>query len=86
MIGEKGARDYTKLRRDMQEADIAHLEAASDDLRRAGAAAELGGRSNAIDACGALAAPPAAIHQEILAAVEARHFSRRAGEGLSGKG
>ena len=38
LIGRKAARDYTELRRDLQEADIAHLEAAAqvyDDLARA---------------------------------------------------
>ncbi len=30
LVGEKGARDYTKLRRDIQESDLAHLQAASE--------------------------------------------------------
>src|ERR1700733_14336273 len=36
-VGQKAAREYTKSRRDLQESDIAHLEAASsiyDDLAR----------------------------------------------------
>ena len=69
--GKLGARDYTKLRRDLQESDIAHLEAASsvyDALAREPHWAKI----ECFDsASGALRAPKA-IHAEILAAVEAR--------------
>jgi dTMP kinase len=79
LVGEKGARDYTKSRRDLQEADLAHLEAASqvyDELAR---------QSNWItiecfDARARSLRAPAAIHEEILAAVDARmHSALQAG-------
>ncbi len=79
LVGEKGARDYTKSRRDLQEADVAHLAAAGqvyDELAR---------QPNWITiecfdvGSGSLRAP-AAIHEEILAAVEARiHSALQAG-------
>jgi dTMP kinase len=74
LVGRKGARDYTKSRRDLQEADLAHLEAASqvyDELAR---------QPNWITiecfnaASGALR-EPAEIHAEITAAVDARTHS-----------
>jgi len=71
LIGEKVARDYTKLGRDLQEADVVHLEAASHVYE------ELAQQQNWVKiecfdgAPGALRAP-AAIHEEILAAVESR--------------
>jgi dTMP kinase len=71
LIGQKSARDYTKLRRDLQEADIAHLEGAAEVYD------ELARQSNWLTiecfdaASGALRAAPA-IHEEILAAIEAR--------------
>jgi len=71
LIGQKSARDYTKLRRDLQEADIAHLEAAAEVYD------ELARQSNWLTiecfdaASGVLRAAPA-IHEEILASVEAR--------------
>jgi dTMP kinase len=71
LIGHKGARDYTRSRRDLQEADLAHLEAASqvyDELAR---------QPNWItiecqDAPSGRLREPADIHAEIVAAVEAR--------------
>jgi dTMP kinase len=74
LVGRKGARDYTKSRRDLQEADVTHLEAASqvyDELAR---------QPNWITiecfntASGALR-EPAEIHAEITAAVDARTHS-----------
>jgi dTMP kinase len=74
LVGQKAARDYTNARRDLQESDLGHLAAASrvyDDLAR---------QPNWVriecfdDAAGALR-PPAEIHIEILAAVEARIHS-----------
>jgi dTMP kinase len=75
MVGRKAARDYTTARRDLQEADLAHLEAASqvyDSLARQP-------RWITIEcedaASGRLRAAPA-IHQEIVAAVEEHaHFA-----------
>ncbi|HTW24654.1 MAG TPA: hypothetical protein VMD78_13700 [Candidatus Baltobacteraceae bacterium] len=68
--GERGARDYTKLRRDLQEADIAHLEAASsvyDALARQPHWA----RIECFDPASGALRPPDAIHAEILAALDA---------------
>jgi dTMP kinase len=70
LIDKKAARDYTELRRDLQEADMAHLEAAAqvyDDL-----AAQANWLTvECLDASGTLR-PPQAIHKEILAAIETR--------------
>jgi dTMP kinase len=74
LVGRKGARDYTKSRRDLQEADLGHLETASqvyDELAR---------QTNWMTIecfdtrSGALRAP-AAIHAEIVAVLEARTHS-----------
>ena len=70
LVGQKGARDYTKLRRDLQEADIAHLKTASEVYD------ELAEQSNWVKVecleteAHALRAPEE-IHREVLAAVEA---------------
>ncbi len=72
---ERGARNYTKLRRDLQESDIAHLEAASavyDNLARQPHWA----KSSASIRLRARFEPPEAIHAEILAAIDARIASR----------
>ena len=71
LAGERGERAYTNMRRDIQESDIQHLEAASQVYD------ELAQQSNWVKiecfdgAAGALRSP-AAIHEEILAVVEAR--------------
>ena len=73
LVGEKSARGYTSLRRDLQEADIAHLEAAAevyDDLARQPNWV----RIDCFDAGARALRAPEAIHREILAAVEARIF------------
>ena len=96
LVGQKAAREYTKRRRDLQEANLAHLKAASevyDELSRQAnwvriecldatrerirniedkAPRKVNRRSRK-----AAAAPlrtPEAIHEEVLAAVEARLF------------
>lgn len=70
LAGERGARGYTKLRRDLQESDIAHLEAASavyDSLGRQPHWVKI----ECFDpAAGALRAPDA-IHAEVLSAIDA---------------
>jgi dTMP kinase len=80
LIAQKAARDYTKLRHDLQEADVAHLEAAAevyDELSRQPNWL----RIECFDAgAGALRAP-AEIHEEILAAVEARISSALGAKG-----
>ncbi|HXQ25440.1 MAG TPA: hypothetical protein VN822_03430 [Candidatus Acidoferrales bacterium] len=74
LVGEKGARAYTNSRRDLQEADVAHLEAASqvyDELARQPNWITI----ECFDAASGSLRPPPAIHEEILAAVEARIHS-----------
>jgi dTMP kinase len=69
LIGERAARDYTKLQRDLQEADLAHLEAAAqvyDEL----AAQRNWAKIECFDAAMGALRSPAAIHEEIGAAVE----------------
>jgi len=73
LVGQKGARDYTKLQRDLLEADIVHLEAASevyDQLARQPNWV----RIECFDAAAHALRAPEEIHKEILAAVEARIF------------
>jgi dTMP kinase len=70
LIAQKGKRDYTKLERDLQETNVAHLQAASEVYN------QLASQPNwitveCIDAAGKLRSP-GAIHREILAAVESR--------------
>jgi dTMP kinase len=77
LVGQKGARKYTKRRRDLQEANLAHLEKASavyDGLSRQPnwikiqcSSAGIKGKSRVISL-----RTPAAIHEEILKAVEKR--------------
>jgi dTMP kinase len=71
LVGERGARDYTKLSRDLQEADVAHLAAAAqvyDELARQ----QNWVKVECFDAVAGALRAPASIHDEILAAVEAR--------------
>jgi len=74
LIAKKETRDYTRLQRDLLEADVAHLQAASElydelALRRNWA------RIECFDAALHALRRPAAVHEEILAAVETRMFS-----------
>ncbi len=71
LIGRKAAREYTELRRDLQEADIAHLEAAAkvyDDL----AAQPNWLTIECLDASSGSLREPDAIHREIVTAIEVR--------------
>jgi dTMP kinase len=71
LVGYKGARDYTKSRRDLQEADLGHLEAASqvyDELARQPNWITI----ECMDTASGKLREPADIHAEIVAAVEAR--------------
>jgi dTMP kinase len=71
LAGRRGPRDYTKLRRDLQESDIAHLDAASavyDDLARQPHWVKV----ECFDSASGALRPPQAIHAEILAAIAAR--------------
>ena len=78
LVGQKAAREYTKARRDLQESDLAHLEAASQVY------GELARQPNWVtiecfDAASGALRPPATIHVEILAAVDWRTFIPRCG-------
>ena len=71
LVGEKAARDYTKLRHDIQESDLAHLQATSevyDQLARQPNWVKI----ECYDSAAAALRAPESIHQEILAAVQAR--------------
>jgi dTMP kinase len=71
LIGEKGARDYTKLRRDLQEADLAHLEAASEVYETL-ACQPNWAKIDCWDPSARSLRSPDSIHKEILATVESR--------------
>jgi dTMP kinase len=71
LVGEKATRDYTKLQRDIQESNIAHLQAASDVFD------QLARETNwhkieCYDSAANALRSAQKIHQEILAAVDAR--------------
>jgi dTMP kinase len=71
LVASKNARDYTDKTHDIQEADLAHLEAASrvyDEL----AQQPHWVRIECVDAATGSLRSPEAIHKEILAAIEAR--------------
>ena len=71
LIGQKTARDYTKLRHDLHEADVAHLEAAAsvyDELSKQPNWL----RIECFDGASNSMREPAEIHEELLAAVDAR--------------
>lgn len=71
LVAEKSGRDYTDKKHDIQEADLAHLEAASgvyDQL----AQHPQWVRIECLDTASGALRPPEAIHEDILAAVDAR--------------
>jgi dTMP kinase len=74
LSGERGARrarQYTNLRRDLQESDVAHLEAASavyDNLARQPHWVQI----ECVDSTSGALRSPREIHAEIIAAVDAR--------------
>jgi dTMP kinase len=71
LVGQKAARDYTKLRHDIQEADAKHLEAASqvyDDLARQSNWAKI----ECFDTQVQSLRSPRSIHEEIVATVDSR--------------
>lgn len=74
LVGQKTSRDYTHLRRDIQEANLAHLEAASEVYEQLAAQANWLTIECMDPATGNLRAPDD-IHRNILAAVEARIFA-----------
>ena len=73
LVGQKGARDYTKLRRDILEADVAHLEAASDVYDQL-AEQPNWKKIECFDAVAHSLRAQEEIQREVLAAVEVRIF------------
>ena len=71
LVGQKGARDYTKLRRDILESDIAHLEAAAEVYDQLAEQANWV-KIECFDAKAGALRSPDAIHAEILGAIETR--------------
>jgi dTMP kinase len=71
LVGLKQARNYTPLRRDLQEADVRHLEEAARIYERLAAAPNWEAVECVSQPSGALLAPEA-IHTAILAAIETR--------------
>jgi dTMP kinase len=76
LVALKAARDYTKLKRDIQEADIKHLEQTGIIYDR------LATESNwvcidCMDECSRTIRTPEEIHQSVLQCVEARILSRK---------
>jgi len=71
LIAEKGAREYTKMQRDIQESNLAHLQGASDvyeELARTRGWVKV----ECFDSATRSLRSPEAIHKDVLAAVEAR--------------
>jgi dTMP kinase len=79
LVGEKGKRDYTGLRRDLLESDVAHLAAAAEVYD------QLARQSNWVtiecqEPSARALRSPQSIHEEILRAVESRILAtQRAG-------
>jgi dTMP kinase len=73
LVGQKGARDYTKLRRDLLESDIAHLEAASEVYDQL-AEQRNWVKVECFDTAAHALRAPEEIHREVLAAIEVRIF------------
>jgi dTMP kinase len=74
LVGQKTSRDYTQLRRDIQEANLAHLEAASEVYDQLAAQPNWVAIDCMDSATGNLRKPDD-IHKDILAAIEARIFT-----------
>jgi dTMP kinase len=73
LVGQKTARDYTKMRRDIQENDMAHLEAASEvyeELSQKQAWSII----DCFDPARHAVRSPESIHEEILATLQSRLF------------
>ncbi len=74
LIGLKSAREYTALQRDLQEADLKHLEQAALVYDRL-ATDPNWATVECFDAAKGILRPPEEIHRAVLAAVEARVLS-----------
>ncbi len=75
-IGAKGARDYTKLARDIQESNLSHLADASEVYDSLASASNWVTIESFDSTAGAMRAPDA-IHRDVLAAIEARILTSR---------
>ena len=71
LIAEKGARDYTRMQRDIQESNLAHLQAASDVYDQL-AREPNWQKIECYDTGANELRSPEAIHQDVLAAVDSR--------------
>ena len=74
LVGLKAARDYTKLKRDIQEADSKHLEITGIIYDRLATEANWV-RIDCIDASSGSLRSPEEIHEDVLRCVEARILS-----------
>jgi dTMP kinase len=75
LVGLKAARDYTKLKRDIQEADIKHLEQTGIIYDRLSTDANWV-RVDCTDECGRLRAPED-IHRAVMQHVQSQILERR---------
>jgi dTMP kinase len=75
LVGLKAARDYTKLKRDIHEADIKHLEQTGIIYDRLATEANWA-RIDCMDAGSRSLRSPEEIHRSVLQCVEARILSR----------
>jgi dTMP kinase len=80
LIAEKSARDYTKMQRDIQESNLAHLQAASEVYEEL-AQKRHWARIECFDPAAKALRSPEAIHRDVLAAVESRIFAAHRAEG-----
>jgi dTMP kinase len=82
LIAEKGARDYTKLQRDIQENNITHLNTASEVYEEL--ARERGWiKIDCFDGTTRALRSPEAIHRDVVAAVEATVFAAEESKSVS---
>jgi dTMP kinase len=75
LIGLKSAREYTALRRDLQEADVSHLEQAAEVYDRL-ATEKNWVRVDCSNPASGVLSSPEEIHQMLLKTVESRILSR----------
>jgi dTMP kinase len=75
LIGLKAAREYTALRRDLQEADVSHLEQTAMIYERLATESNWA-RIDCINAAAGILYSPEEIHRALLNTVESRILSR----------
>jgi dTMP kinase len=76
LVGLKAARDYTKLKRDIQEADIKHLEQTGIIYDRLATEANWV-RIDCVEQCSGKLRTPEAIHHAVMECVETQILSRK---------